>query len=56
MAMQKRQFFTLTAGAALTAASLLSAPLGAFAGAPESFKIGLILPMTGQAASTGRQI
>ncbi len=54
--MQKRQFFTLTAGAALTAAALLSAPLGAFAGAPESFKIGLILPMTGQAASTGRQI
>ncbi len=54
--MQKRQFFTLTAGAALTAATFLSAPLGAFAGAPESFKIGLILPMTGQAASTGRQI
>lgn len=40
---------------AVAAAALLAAPLGATAQA-EPFRIGLILPMTGPFASTGRQI
>ncbi|SIR07630.1 ABC transporter substrate-binding protein [Pseudacidovorax sp. RU35E] len=47
--MQKRLFVQAT----LAAAALVSAPAWA-QGAP--FKIGLILPMTGQQASTGRQV
>lgn len=47
--MQKRLFVQAT----LAAAALASAPAWA-QGAP--FKIGLILPMTGQQASTGRQV
>ena len=48
--MQKRQFLRATALAA-------SALLASYAGAEESkFKIGLIVPMTGQQATTGRQI
>ena len=47
--MQKRYFLRTVAAAALLAA-------GASAQAQESFKIGLILPMTGAFASTGKQI
>ena len=48
--MQKRQFLRATTLAA-------SALLASYAGAEEAkFKIGLILPMTGQQATTGRQI
>ena len=48
--MQKRQFLRATTLAA-------SALLASYAGAQEAkFKIGLILPMTGQQATTGRQI
>jgi len=48
--MHKRQFLHATALAA-------SALLASYAGAEEAkFKIGLILPMTGQQATTGRQI
>jgi branched-chain amino acid transport system substrate-binding protein len=51
--MHKRTFVSIAAVAAVSAAMLGSS--GAFAqGAP--FKIGLILPMTGQQATTGRQI
>ena len=39
---------------AAVAATLVS--LSGFAAAQEAFKIGLILPMTGQQATTGRQI
>ncbi|MFT4241254.1 MAG: ABC transporter substrate-binding protein [Acidovorax sp.] len=49
--MQKRQLLRATAAAALA----LSASLGALA-QDNVFKIGLILPMTGQQATTGRQI
>ena len=48
--MQKRLFLTGTALAALS----LVAP-GAMAQS-DTFKIGLVLPMTGQQATTGRQI
>jgi branched-chain amino acid transport system substrate-binding protein len=48
--MQKRIFLRTVAAAALCAASGIAAAQGA------PFKIGLILPMTGQQASTGRQI
>lgn len=48
--MQKRQFLRATTLAA-------SALLASYAGAEETkFKIGLIVPMTGQQATTGRQI
>ena len=48
--MQKRQFIRATALAA-------TALLASYAGAEEAkFKIGLIVPMTGQQATTGRQI
>jgi branched-chain amino acid transport system substrate-binding protein len=48
--MQKRQFLRATTLAA-------TALLASYAGAQEAkFKIGLILPMTGQQATTGRQI
>ena len=47
--MQKRYFLRAVAASALLAA-------GASAQAQESFKIGLILPMTGAFASTGKQI
>lgn len=46
-----RRTFLGTAGAALTILAL-----GGAASAQEAFKIGLILPMTGPFASTGRQI
>ena len=48
----KRSFAAKLAKAALGIAALSS--VGAFA--DETFKIGLILPMTGQAASTGKQV
>ena len=48
--MTKRPFLKLTALAALA----LCLPAGFAQTAP--FKIGFILPMTGQSASTGRQI
>ncbi|MEY4735798.1 MAG: hypothetical protein RL302_117, partial [Pseudomonadota bacterium] len=48
--MDKRLFLTGTALAALTLATT-----GAMAQS-DTFKIGLILPMTGQQATTGRQI
>ena len=50
MKMQKRLFLTGTALATLT----LVAPLAM--AQSDTFKIGLILPMTGQQATTGRQI
>jgi branched-chain amino acid transport system substrate-binding protein len=50
--MQKRRFLLSSAGAVLAALSLA----GTQALAQDKFKIGLILPMTGQQASTGRQI
>ncbi len=52
--MQKRQFFQRVA---LSALALAAAQAGtALAQDAGKFKIGLILPMTGQSASTGRQI
>ncbi len=47
--MQKRHFLSATAAAALVLST-------GSAFAQETFKIGLILPMTGQQATTGRQI
>jgi len=49
--MSKRTFLRVAAAAAVLCASGL-----AFAEAAPPFKIGLILPMTGQQASTGRQV
>jgi branched-chain amino acid transport system substrate-binding protein len=48
--MLRRTFIALTGATALTAA------LGSASLAQDAFKIGLILPMTGPFASTGRQI
>jgi len=48
--MQKRNFLRATAVAALAMAATLAAAQD------DKFRIGLILPMTGQQASTGRQI
>jgi branched-chain amino acid transport system substrate-binding protein len=48
--MLRRTFITIASAAAL------GATLGTAAVAQEAFKVGLILPMTGPFASTGRQI
>ena len=48
----KRSFTQLTAKAAIGIAALSASAVFA----DEPFKIGLILPMTGQAASTGKQV
>ena len=51
---QKRSFLQATAIAA--ALALGGLPIGNAAAAQDTFKVGLILPMTGPFASTGRQI
>ena len=51
--MKKRTFLTATALAVTTLATLTSTAVMAQA---DTFKIGLILPLTGQQASTGKQI
>ncbi len=50
--MQRRHLIQAASAAAIA----LAAPLAAHAQDSSKFKIGLVLPMTGQSASTGRQI
>ncbi|RZI94580.1 MAG: ABC transporter substrate-binding protein [Variovorax sp.] len=52
--MQRRQLFQAASLSALALAAALAVPHASAQG--NTFKIGLILPMTGQQASTGRQI